>query len=364
MVSEKNTKAEIYKVYQELLSQAYTEDLDVPEDIEALTAKDTKSVLLDAVDELQDMIGDGYDEYEQVSFDTKITKEEPAKAEKPASGIKPGFTLGNSLDILNIDILDKIKAFEDTVNNRRDTLSDLGILEKELSSFIDVINSDRKKYSNTLELDRQEIEALRQRKQEELDATIADNQEKMDSIRQRLDETKSGIEEKKRLRDEQRAEEEEQFEYDLKIQTGREDDTWEDRLAKREQTIKTINEDVQSLREELEIKEKKVQALQAKLEELPELLDKAKNEGKEAKHREMEEENTHRTELSKRNAKAQFEGLEQMLDNLKKDYEERLAERDNLRVKLDKAYEESNKLYIQTVQSTGGIKILGRGEKD
>ena len=52
-----------------------------------------------------------------------------------------------------------------------------------------------------------------------------------------------------------------------------------------------------------------------------------------------------------------------MIDNLENDYEEKIKERDNLRVKLDKAYEESNKLYLQTVQSTGGIKILGGSEQ-
>ena len=68
--------------------------------------------------------------------------------------------------------------------------------------------------------------------------------------------------------------------------------------------------------------------------------------------------------MFRREAQAQLSTLENMLSNLKDDYEAGMKERDNLRIKLDKAYEENNKLYIQTVQSAGGIKILGNSEKN
>lgn len=377
MVSEKNTKAEIYKVYEDLIKKAYAEDLDIPGDVETLTAKDTKSVLLDAVDELYELLGDGYDEYEQVSFDTQTIKEQFEKAEMPDSSraestahkenetnvSKSKFVLGKSIDILNADILDKIRAVEDTVNKKREILANLNLLEKELSSFIDTINSDRKKYSDTVEFNRQKLETLKQNKQEELDGIKTDSQEKIDFARQKIENMKREIDEKRRLRDENRKGEEEQYEYDQKVQMSREDDAWEDRRSRREQTILAINDTIKSLREELKSKEENVQSLQSKLEQLPHLLEQAQKEGAESIRKEMEEENNHRTELAKRSAVARFEELEHMLDNLKKDYDERICERDDLRIKLDKAYEESNKLYLQTVQSTGGIKILGGREK-
>lgn len=366
MVSEKNTKAEIYKEYEELIRRAYSDDIDVPDDIDGLTAKETKSVLLEAVEELQDMIGEVYTEYEHVSFDTETGATTPEKPDRtvPSRESKSRFVMGTGIDILNSDILEKIKAIEDTVNFRREILSNLDELESELSAFIDIINNDRKKYSDTVLFGKQKLEAEIQKKQAELNAATADNETAIEAVSKHLEEVRGEIERKKQLRDEQRAEEEEQYEYDQKIQISREDDAWEDRSSKREQAIRVMNDNIQSLREELRDKEKCVPDLQAKLEKLPELLEKARKDGAEERRKEMEEENNHQVELSKRNSAAQYEEIEHMLDNLKNDYEERLQERDNLRIKLDRAYEESNKLYIQTVQSTGGIKILAGTEKN
>ena len=49
---------------------------------------------------------------------------------------------------------------------------------------------------------------------------------------------------------------------------------------------------------------------------------------------------------------------------MKADYDAVLLEKNAIQEKLDKAYEESNKLYMQTVQSTGGVKILSNLDKN
>lgn len=103
-----------------------------------------------------------------------------------------------------------------------------------------------------------------------------------------------------------------------------------------------IQDEIAALKEELKEKEKNVPQLQKKLEELPILLEKARDEGAKECKKEMEEENAHTSELFKRESDSAYEALELQLKNIKLDNDELQAEKEAIRVKLDKAYDESN----------------------
>ena len=62
-------------------------------------------------------------------------------------------------------------------------------------------------------------------------------------------------------------------------------------------------------------------------------------------------------------AEAEIKSYERKIEGLREDYDAMKADRAVIQEKLDKAYEESNKLYLQTIQSTGGVKILSNVEK-
>ncbi len=379
MVNEKNTKAEIFSEYESLKEKMKNQGLMVPDEIGSLNGRETKSVLLSAVDKLENMLNDDETHYEQISIFDKSVSDEPvvdfyggddAKEKENSREVekktpcdtvadkRPEFSLGSGIDILNKDILDKIKAVEITVNMRRNELQKLCVLERELSEFVDMINADRAEYIGLVKDNEEKISAEESRLLTKLDEYRKISESRIQSENAKLESLKNEIQEKKRSRDELRAKENEQYEYDWKVKLGREDDAWEDKLSKREGALKELDNDVVSLKAELEEKEAMVPELQKKLDEIPVLVEAAKKEGAEEKRRRLVEENDHKKELLRINQEARLSQLEQMLQTLKGDYDEQIKERDSLKLKLDKAYEESNKLYLQTVQSTGGIKIL------
>ena len=112
-----------------------------------------------------------------------------------------------------------------------------------------------------------------------------------------------------------------------------------------------------------ETEEKSVSELEEKLSRLPAMIESARTEGAAAREKELVEQYAHENALAKKDEEAAVSSLEGRIRSLSEDYEALLAEKIDLQQKLDKAYEDSNKLYIQTIQSTGGVKILGRPEK-
>lgn len=344
-------------------------EVQIADDIRNLTIKDTKAVLLDAVDELAELLDTEVkvpEKTEGQEHSIEMMPMEPLGPEKRNSDFVPStkhFSLGNSLNIFSSDILDKIKAVEDIVNERRTEIKKLEMLENKLFDCVEKINSDRLTYFDTISRNKEKVNEKTNDYSLQIENLKTGYEEKIEDAKKTLDQLKADIDQKKKVRDLGREKENEQYEYEMSIQAGREDDAWNDRLLKRESVLKVLATEIKDLKEELSDKEKNVKNLKEKLDELPALIAKAKEEGALSKRKEMEEDNKHRMELAKRESAAELATLNDMLSNLETDYEEKVKERDSLRAKLDRAYDESNKLYLQTVQSTGGIKILGSEKK-
>ena len=107
-----------------------------------------------------------------------------------------------------------------------------------------------------------------------------------------------------------------------------------------------------------------VAELNAKIDEIPSLIEKAKAEGAQAKEKELGREYGYKTNMAKKDADVKVQSLQKQIDRLKADYDVVLAEKNSIQEKLDKAREESNKLQLATVQSTGGVKILSNSDKN
>ena len=134
---------------------------------------------------------------------------------------------------------------------------------------------------------------------------------------------------------------------------------WADEKSSREQELIKLEKETSVLQEQLEGLLKSVPDYEKKLDEMPILLDTAMHEGEKEREEEMKIEQEHQTIIFRKDADAAIKNLEQKIASLNDDYEALLAEKETVQAKLDKAYDDSNKLYLQTVQSTGGIKILG-----
>lgn len=147
MMTDKNTKNEIYQEYTIFLKRAADDSIEVPDDIYGLTIRDTKAVLLEAVEHISRLINksdekrnnQNENEFFQTSDQAEQNKNNSSNDNyhsskdynqeseykqagvMSTSSVRAGakvqyFSLGNSLGIIAPEIIDKIKAVEDIVN--------------------------------------------------------------------------------------------------------------------------------------------------------------------------------------------------------------------------------------------------------
>ena len=268
------------------------------------------------------------------------------------------------LKLLNQDIVEKIHSLEQAKSLREKEYSDLLVFEEELEKTVSMLNSLNERFISEENAHNERLQGEKSGTENELSDLEEELGKKRDEAERRLLELKESFEKRQAERDELRKNETETYLYDLKILRGKEDDAWDDEKNKRNTAIDNLEEEITRLNEELKEKETLVPALKEKLDKLPGEIRKSKEEGAAAKEKELEQEFSHRAAMFKMDADAEIKTLERSIESLKEDYEALKAEREVVRDKLDKAYEESNKLYLQTIQSTGGVKIISNLDKN
>ena len=267
------------------------------------------------------------------------------------------------MKLLNQEMKNKINSLDMATQLRKSRYEELITLERELENAVTMINKMRAE----AEIKKDEHEKALLEKKDKVCTELRNQEEQvaqqLGEAEQRLKELQENIEKKKEAREQSRKAEEEQYAYEQSVLQKKEDDNWADDSAKRKAALEEMKAENGKLLSEIDAQEKEVPDLQEKLNRLPAMIDKARTEGAEKREKELTEEYEHQTLLSQKDAEAAVKALERKIDSLRKDYEIKLEERNVVQEKLDKAYEESNKLYIQTIQSTGGVKILSGMEK-
>ena len=363
MVSEKNTKQELLDEYKRLVSEAKSKKITLPSSAAGLNSKNTKADILNAIQAIEQALS---------APAAPAAKPEPAPVpEVPKTPAKPAVTPKtspvkeeeNDLIYLKPEIKAEIEALDSAKALRKKEYDNLLAIEQELISFVAMIN--KKKSENFTQ---EEAHTAKKTAQEEKIAEDAQKQEedakeKLEAVNKEFTEAEEKIASEKEALALQRTVEEEQYRYDLNKKQKQEDDLWADELAKREEVISIIQKETADLQKDIDSKADFVAELQAKIDEIPQLIEKAKLEGAEAKEKELGKEYGYKTNMAKKDAEVAAQSLQKQIDRLKADYEAVLAEKNAIQEKLDKAYEESNKLYMQTVQSTGGVKILSNMDK-
>ncbi len=374
MVSEKNTKNEILEAYQSLSRKAAAQKLEIPQRASGLNARSTKGELLEGAVILDRLI-------EKAATAPVKQKEAPSVKETKESTVtvkpKPEevkATAGHQvkvsydkeedeLKLLNKAIIDKVHSLREAEAALEKENSGLDDLSGELQTFVIMINEYRQRFLTERETHEATL-AGKEAEIKEKDKSLTEElQNRLLGAEERLENIKAGIEEKKIIRDLARADETEQYNYDISVKQRKEDDIWADEAAKKELLLKSLDAEIKALQEQLEAEEKLVPELEEKLSQLPAMIEGARAEGAAAREKELLEQYDHENALAKKDEEAAVSSLEGRIKSLSEDYEALLSEKTVLQQKLDKAYEESNKLYIQTIQSTGGVKILGRTEK-
>lgn len=364
MVSEKNTKQELLDEYKKLVSEAKSKKITLPDIAKGMNSKNNKTDILNAIQAIEQALSGNAPEPAPVVTVPAPAPEAPKPA-KPAVTPKtsPAKEEENDLIYLKPEIKAEIEALDSAKALRKKEYDNLLAIEQELISFVAMIN--KKKSEN---LTQEEAHASQKSAQEERIAKTAEKQEadakeKLEAVNKNFTEAEEKIASEKEALALERTVEEEQYRYDLNKKQKQEDDLWADELAKREEVISIIQKETADLQKDIDSKADFVAELQAKIEEIPQLIEKAKQDGADTKEKELGKENGYKTNMAKKDAEVAAQSLQKQIDRLKADYEVVLAEKNAIQEKLDKAYEESNKLYMQTVQSTGGVKILSNMDK-
>lgn len=379
MISEKNTKPELLAEYKKLMAQAKADKKSVSS-IRSMSAKNNKTDILAEIQKLQDIVsgktGTPAKQSEPVREIVTQKPDEPENkpvrkpAEKPVKNAKHPETTRkhpeeeNDLSYLNQEIIEEINALTTVKTMKEDEYQMLCTAEEELRKFASMINQFKNDLAKQETSQTEEVKAQKERLDELTTQAQERNALRIEEAEKSLQDAQEAIEaDKKKIADE-RAVEEEKYNYEKTRKYLEEDDKWADEVALREEKIQNIRKETTELQAKIDEKADHVKELTAKIEEIPELLEAAKQEAAEAREKELNKEHGYCKHMAQKDADAAIQSLERQIANIKADYETALVEKNAIQDKLDKAYEESNKLYMQTVQSTGGIKILNNSDKN
>jgi len=367
MVSEKNTKQELLEEYKKLSAEAKSAKITVPAEAKGMSLRNTKTDILTAIQALTNAINAG-----NTPAVSKTETAVPAVKEKPSipksAPVKtaPAVTVkeDNELSYFKQEIKDEIEALEKAKALRKKEYAELLEIEQELEKFVSMINDNKRKNIEQEASQAERREAQEKKAAEDTEACETSNQEKIQSVNDALAQVEADIIAKKEALAAERAVETEQYTYDLNKKLKTEDDAWEDELVKREEVIAEIQKETAELQADIDGKAALVAELNAKIDEIPTLIEKAKAEGAEEKAKELGKEYGYKSSMDKKDAEVKIQSFQKQIDRLKADYDAVLAEKNAIQEKLDKAREESNKLQMATVQSTGGVKILSNSDKN
>ncbi|MDE6005304.1 MAG: hypothetical protein K2G88_07970 [Oscillospiraceae bacterium] len=380
MISEKNTKQELLAEYKKLVEQVKAQKKSLSS-VKSVNSKNTKADIWAEIQSLQKIlatpapapkkeqpVADTADkdkkEKKEYSLDTVVSTilkvNELINENKQQKEVKEE----NDLNYLNQEIIEEIKALDTAKDMKEKEYQNLCAVEAELKKFADMINQFKNQRAEQEENHVQKEENQKLVLDELTAKTEENNSQKIEQAEDSLKNAEELIEADKKKIAEERAIEEEKYTYEITRKYLEEDDKWSDETARREEAIQAVKKETAALQAEIDAKAEHVAELTAKIEEIPTLLEKAGQEAAEAKEKEVNKEHGYKKHMAQKDADASIQSLERQIAHVKADYESALAEKNAIQDKLDKAYEESNKLYMQTVQSTGGIKILSNSDKN
>lgn len=365
MVNDKNTKQEILDEYKRLVAQAKGKKITIPDDAKGITSKNNKTDMLNAITALENALNPS----ENVAFNATVPpapEKVPNKKTAPAkknndTASKPKED--NDLSYLNQEIVEKIQALDTAKSLKKAEYNDILAIEQELVKFVEMIN--RMKTIGLEQAESQKVKSEAQKESIEKMKSDAEenNNSAIENAEKDLENLKESIEDNKKKLENERAVEEEAYNYKVGEEKKKVDDAWNDEVNRREESISDVETKISAISAEIASKAELKAELESKLAELPELIKKAEEEGATAKEKELGREYGYKSSKAKKESENNIQALQEEIEMLRKDFDDALTEKQDIQAKLDKAYESNNALYMQTVQSTGGVKILNNSDK-
>lgn len=311
---------------------------------EEITIKNTKAEILDALNA-------ALEREKKIA----ITKSNPEKEEKEIKVTKAieSSKVNVEKNIFSEELNKKFNDLEIAIAAEEDKLKNLYGIEKELNDLTLVINAGKDCVL--------EIENNKRIKSEELDNEIKELELKYKQKSEALQE-----EYEKMAKDLKTKRDRENEEYEYKIKREREIDSnkWNDEKIERENKLARAEEETRRLLEEAKEKVEYIKELEEKVKGIPELLEKEYARGKKEITVELERDHKYETELLKKDYINQIDRQNDKIEALK----EEIANVNNLnnvlQEKMDKAYAQLKELATKTVESAGGVKIIGNNQSE
>ena len=306
---------------------------------EEVTLKNTKAEILDALNAAL--------ERERNIAETKY---EPEKEEK-AKEIKKAIEVSKeNVDqkIFSEELNNKFKDLETAIQAEEEKLKNLYGIEKELSNLVVVVNAG-KDYMAGLENDKKV-------KLEELNSNIKSLEEEYESKKKELEKDYEITAKNLKL---ERDREQEEYNYKIKREREINNNNWEDEKTKRESELAKKEADAQEILSEAEGKQEYIKELEEKVREIPALLEKEYARGRKEASSEIERENKYATELLKKDFQNTIDRQNDKIESLQEEVKKCNIEKEALQNKLDQAYVQIKDMATKTVESTGGLKIIG-----
>lgn len=282
-------------------------------------------------------------------------KYEPEKEEKKERAKKAIEETRKNVEqkIFSEELNKKYKDLEVAIQEEERKLKELYGIEKELNNIVVVVNAGKDYIAN--------IENNKKRRTEEINEEIKKIEEEYKIKKEELEKE---YEQKVKNQKLEREREVEEYNYKTKREREISNNQWEDEKKGREKELSKKEAEIEEKLRETEEKVKHIEELEKQVSEIPEQLEKEYARGKKEGVTEVEKENKYKTELLKKDYESTIERQNDKIDILNKEIEKTNKEKIAIQEKLDKAYSQIKEMATKTVESTGGVKILGNNRSE
>ncbi len=311
---------------------------------EEITLKNTKAEILEA---LQDAL--------EREKNANMMKANPVKEERDKKVEKAVESSKKSVEqnIFSTELINKFKDLEIAIEAEEQKLQELYGIEKEMSQLTLVVNAGKDCIAS--------IEAKKEQETAKLNEEL---QKLEEEFRQKKDLLQKEYEARTKELKLERERDQEEYNYKTKREREISNNKWEDEKKKRESELANMTTEAEQLLADAKSKEKYLKELETKVEEIPALLNKEYERGKKEVATEMEKENNYKTELLKRDFQNTIDRQNDKIQALQSDLEKEHNQNASLQEKIDKAYLEIKELATKTVETSGGVKIIGNSSTE
>lgn len=309
-------------------------------------------------------IFDAYIEAKRKLDEQAAMKDDPMEDQKKArvSGVMASADDIINRGILSYEIVQEYNNLKEAIGLKKSELQDLYGIAAEANSMVALINAHKDK--------KQELDAKYKALTEEAVAELEAKKSELAAEIEFLKNEKINIINKTRVENDilvselskQREREEEEYTYNLSRSRKLENDTWEDEKTAREKVIHDKEIEVARIEEALAAREAHLAELELKVAGIPELLEKATEDG--IKKGKVDADKSNAFEVRAINQKNEYEqkSLKDQVARLQSDLAAAYEKVESLQNKLDDAYKQMRELATDTVKSANGVKIIDHRE--